>query len=131
IYDYLLTLHLEVKLIWRSKWTVVRLLYHVVRFIPFVSIILILSMGLEVSMELCESTLSLGASFSEVAFVRMLAVILTLRIWAIWDRNRYLGYALPAFFISLWAFATVNMCLLMASIKCELLRDNPIHMLQY
>ncbi|PFH45091.1 hypothetical protein AMATHDRAFT_163085, partial [Amanita thiersii Skay4041] len=42
VFDYLLTLDLEIQWIWKSRWSVVRVLYHLLRFFPFFSLSVIL-----------------------------------------------------------------------------------------
>lgn len=43
IYDYLLTFEREVSLVWRSPWSIVKILFLLARYTPFVSISAILS----------------------------------------------------------------------------------------
>lgn len=43
IYDYLLTVNLEIELVWRSRWTATKCLYFIQRYLPFVgSVFLVL-----------------------------------------------------------------------------------------
>jgi len=95
LYDYILTLHLEVKLVWFSRWTYTKVLFLVVRYMTFVNVWLgfwnIVFLGR--SLEACRTTspvhirlLVLGIILSEV--------ILAIRTWAVWHRNRYVGIGL-------------------------------------
>jgi len=38
VYDYLLTLHLEIKLIWLSPWNYTKIIFLVFRYMPFIQI---------------------------------------------------------------------------------------------
>ena len=42
IYDYILTLPMEVSLIWRAKWTVMKVLYVIQRYLPFEDTVIVL-----------------------------------------------------------------------------------------
>lgn len=46
-------------------------------------------------------------------------VILTLRTWAVWRRDRRLSYALPVFYVLCWAPNFAVMGLFLRSINCE------------
>ncbi|PFH47954.1 hypothetical protein AMATHDRAFT_150896, partial [Amanita thiersii Skay4041] len=40
-FDYLLTLDLEIKYVWKSRWSIIKFLYLVMRYMPFLSVIVI------------------------------------------------------------------------------------------
>ncbi|PFH49731.1 hypothetical protein AMATHDRAFT_147024, partial [Amanita thiersii Skay4041] len=120
IYDYILTLDLEVRFIWKSRWTYVRVLYHLVRYIPFITMTTTLVTDCEsFSYYKLQNTL---ITYIPVPGISTARSILTLRTWAVWYRNRYLGLALTIFFIGSWASSLVNMGLVQKSLKCKCLR---------
>lgn len=45
-------------------------------------------------------------------------VIMTTRTWAVWNRNRFLAYALPMFYFAIWAGALVLNAIFVQSLKC-------------
>jgi hypothetical protein len=49
-----------------------------------------------------ESKRSVGCSDSLIALIICRIVILMIRTWAVWDRDRRLAIGLPMFFVSVW-----------------------------
>ena len=45
-------------------------------------------------------------------------VIMTTRTWAVWDKNRFLTYALPMFYVILWAGGFVIMAFFLQDLRC-------------
>jgi len=66
IYDYILMLHLEVKLIWFSRWSYTKVLFLLLRYMPFVEIYLALHNQTfsDVPVAKCKVTYSAEAWFS-------------------------------------------------------------------
>ena len=50
----------------------------------------------------------------------MLPVIFTLRTWAVWKRDKFLGIALSIFLLAMAVASYVVICLSQRSLKCEL-----------
>jgi len=103
VYDYFLTFPGETHLIWPTPWNASKVLFLLPRYFPFVDLALnfhdIRLRG--VSAETCLAVykartwlLWFGLSLPEV--------ILSLRTWAAWDRNRRLAIGLPIFFALIW-----------------------------
>ena len=44
---------------------------------------------------------------------------MTTRTWAVWNRNRFLAYALPIFYFAIWAGALVLNAIFVQSLKCQ------------
>jgi len=95
LWDYILTLHLEIKLVWFSRWSYTKVLFLLVRYMSFVSVFLTISDMTfpNLSVETCRNTLPvepwfllLGIFFSEV--------ILAIRTWAVWRQNTLVGIGL-------------------------------------
>lgn len=99
LHDYFLTIHLEINYVWNSKWSFVKLLYLIIRYIPFITLIFVFALnipGLET--QNCMSItrayvvmLTFGSGICEI--------ILTLRTWAICGRGAKMGIAFLLFFL--------------------------------
>ena len=46
-------------------------------------------------------------------------VIMTTRTWAVWDKNRFLTYALPIFYVVIWAGGFVLTGFFIEGLKCQ------------
>lgn len=95
IYDHLLTFEREVSLVWLSPWSIVKILFLLARYMPFVSISAIVSYALvtTTSTSVCYATLLLtqwSVFFGSLASEGILFV----RTWAVWDCNTHLAIAL-------------------------------------
>jgi len=92
VYDYLLTLHLEIKLIWFSRWNYTKILFLVFRYMPFIQIWLTLhnQTFVNVSTETCKTTFPMQTWFVMLQMV-LAEVILAFRTWAVWNRNKTVG----------------------------------------
>jgi len=89
IYDYLLTLHREIKLIWFSQWTYTKVLFLLVRYLTFADTFLLLynQLFFNVSADMCRWTY-LGALWLVTLKMALAEVILALRTWAVWERSK-------------------------------------------
>ncbi|KAF8659938.1 hypothetical protein AX16_001674 [Volvariella volvacea WC 439] len=90
VYDYALTIGMEVDLVWWSEWNVVKVLYLIQRYMPFADAI-----ALTIWYKSMAWMYIIGVAISEV--------VLTWRAWAVWNQDKRLTYALPIFFLALWA----------------------------
>jgi len=97
IYDYLLTLHLEIKLIWSSKWSSTKVLFLLVRYLTFGSVLITVAnqtfLGRQekdcsVTVPMESWFLMMGTFFSEV--------VLAIRTWAVWRTDTFIGIGLAA-----------------------------------
>jgi len=97
IYDYFLTLHLEIKLIWRARWSYTTILYFLIRYTALLSIILVLYNQLvpDLSANRCQKTFTVSA-YLLVCQISIAEAVLAIRTWAIWNRNKIIGIALAA-----------------------------------
>jgi len=95
IYDYILVLHLEIRLIWFSRWSYTKVFYLIIRYIPFISLVLALhnQMSLDPSLKTCKRTypVEIWLTLLEVTFVE---IVLCIRTWAVWNRSRIIGIGL-------------------------------------
>ncbi|KAF8999406.1 hypothetical protein BDQ17DRAFT_1410694 [Cyathus striatus] len=119
-YDYFLTLNLEVNLIWPSSLGVVKILFLIARYSPFIDSFIIFYHHFtpNLSPESCLKayhangwTYLCGAFFAEA--------ILTLRTWAVWkNNNKAVTFGLPVFFISIWIASGVIMSKFLRTMQC-------------
>jgi len=96
-YDYFLTLHLEIKLIWRARWSYTTALVLLIRYMGFLSIILVLYNQLvpNLSAGTCKILFPFSA-WLLVTEMSLAEAMLAVRTWAVWQRNRYIGLGLAA-----------------------------------
>jgi len=104
VWDYIITFGMEVDLVWRSKWGFVKGLYLIQRYLPFIDTVwltfhILTKTG--VTKTVCQRVyipisvlITIGFTTSEV--------ILTLRTWAVWERNSRFSIILPILFVLLW-----------------------------
>jgi len=102
IYDFFQTLELEVEYIWKSPFTPFKLLYVFMKYLPYVDVSLLIILNHATLMSQECRTLNLITGWSFVVGVAATQVVLTLRTWVLWDRSRWLGFALVAFAL-FWA----------------------------
>lgn len=108
IYDYLLTLHLEIKYIWSSRWSYTKVLFLLNRYVAFVSTSVILydQVFLDVSAEVCKTTWPLSVWLMVFRTV-VATTILCVRTWAIWGKDRRVGIGLVAIMLAYVALQCV------------------------
>ncbi|KAL0946524.1 hypothetical protein HGRIS_012734 [Hohenbuehelia grisea] len=104
VYDHLVTLDLEVSLIWPTPWNITKSFYLLSRYSPFLDAINAIyhqpinNIGpkeCRVSYSIAGWLFMFGICLSEV--------ILSFRTWAVWGRDRRLTIGLPVFLFAAWA----------------------------
>lgn len=97
IYDYLLTIHMEVKLVWLSPWNYSKTLFLLARYTPAISMYFSLHNQIfpDVSSDLCPVTYQV-ASWLFVAGILFAETMLLLRTWAVWCRDGRIGLCFAA-----------------------------------
>ncbi|KAK7682860.1 hypothetical protein QCA50_014246 [Cerrena zonata] len=95
VYDYLLTFNVEKSLIWPSRWNIMKVLFLLTRYLPFVDVTLVLFYQLKtnISVETCRATY-FPAGWFIVLGIMVAEIILTIRTWAIWGRSKRIGIIL-------------------------------------
>jgi hypothetical protein len=108
IWDYILTFGMEVELVWKSEWNFMKGLYLFQRYLPFIDTVWLGSYR-QTGTNLTEDTcLKLGYSgVSVVVGIAASEMILTLRTWTVWDRNKRLGIILLIIFNLAWISSLV------------------------
>ncbi|KAF9007418.1 hypothetical protein BDQ17DRAFT_1407320, partial [Cyathus striatus] len=102
-YDYCLTLNMEMKLIWPSRWNSIKILFLLVRYTPYIDSAFLFynHFGANVSPESCLIAYKangwlyfIGAFLAET--------LLTIRTWSVWKEKPIVKFGFPVFFISIW-----------------------------
>lgn len=98
VYDYLLNFGREVTLIWLSPWTYTKVLYLVVRYLPFLAFVMFLryQLYLGVTVASCEWIFPVVVWATTVSTFTA-EVIMMIRTWAVWGRDKRVA----AFFLTL------------------------------
>jgi len=100
VFDYLLTFPQEVSLIWPSRWTLIKVLFLLTRYMPFVEA----GMGAyehflrHPTAEICYLFFKTTSWLLLVGMI-LTEIMLTLRTWAVWNRDQRLSIGLPIFFL--------------------------------
>ncbi|KAK0227440.1 hypothetical protein EDD85DRAFT_853735 [Armillaria nabsnona] len=119
LYDYTLTLSLEVDLVWRAPWNLLKLFYIVQRYLPFFDtafLVLHHQFAPELSIRYCQISHSMSG-WMFITGIAISEVILTARVWAVWERNKKLTIGLPVFFLLCWAPNFAMMGVFLQSMK--------------
>ncbi|KAH6899447.1 hypothetical protein BKA70DRAFT_1313493 [Coprinopsis sp. MPI-PUGE-AT-0042] len=105
VYDYLLTLPDEVELIWRSKWTAVKVLFLLTRYLPFLELFPLASFMLTRGDDVQACSLKYHIlAWMEVMGLSFAVALLSFRTWAVWNKSLTIGIILAvAFFAQMGA----------------------------
>lgn len=93
LYDYFLRFDAEKRLVWPSRWGIGKTLYLLVRYSPFLDMIIIGVFNFapaSIMPQICASLLNISIALTVFGFF-LTEVILSLRTWVIWDRDRTIG----------------------------------------
>lgn len=100
LYDYLLTLGMEVDLVWSSKWTFMKVLYLAQRYLPFVDAVALCLLN-QLSTTIDPTTCKIvekARGVLMIAGISLSELVLTLRVWAVWGRSSRVGLTLSILF---------------------------------
>ncbi|EDR02800.1 uncharacterized protein LACBIDRAFT_295379 [Laccaria bicolor S238N-H82] len=109
LYDYLLTLGMEVELVWSSKGTFMKVLYFAQRYLPFVDAValcLLNQLSTAIDPRACKMV------------EKARGFVLTLRVWAVWERSSRVGLALSILFFLAVSSNFVVSGFFLGSLKC-------------
>lgn len=104
LYDYVLTLRMEIDLVWYSKWTLLKILYLVQRYAPFydtVGLVLYHQFVIGLSPSYCLVNYKISG-WSFISSIAISEVILALRLWAVWRKSLKIAVGLSLFFLACW-----------------------------
>lgn len=112
IYDYILTLPDEIKYIWLSPWTYTKLFFLLIRYLAFVDAFIypVEQMFIDVSSERCELIYPVGM-WCMVIQILLSELVLCIRTWAVWGKNKAVGIGLLAVVIA----ALVSECVILST----------------
>ncbi|KAF9444513.1 hypothetical protein P691DRAFT_763333 [Macrolepiota fuliginosa MF-IS2] len=108
VLDLFLTLNMEVVCVWKAPWNAMKLLYLVVRYMPFIDVTtaVIFLFSYALPMHTCKGLYEFtswmfcfGTIFTDVIF--------TLRTWVVWEKNKYIGFGLIVCCITAWLVVIV------------------------
>ncbi|KAJ3517663.1 hypothetical protein NLJ89_g360 [Agrocybe chaxingu] len=104
LWDYLITIGMEVEYVWTGRWSTMKVLYLIQRYLPFIDtlwMILHKQFGANLNSRTCKM-LTIGSNSCMLVGLATSESILTLRAWAVWNRNRTLTFVLPVLFAACW-----------------------------
>ncbi|TFL06115.1 hypothetical protein BDV98DRAFT_652765 [Pterulicium gracile] len=103
VFDYFLTLDLEVALIWPSGWSLVKVIFLINRYMPFIDVPLALYHQLyrPQSESSCRS-LYISTAWMFILGIGLTEFVLVYRTWALYDNSKPLGVALLIYFLAFW-----------------------------
>ncbi|KAF8996795.1 hypothetical protein BDQ17DRAFT_903816 [Cyathus striatus] len=103
LYEYFITLDLEIKYIWNSRWTYIKIIYLTTRYLPFFDTSLVLWKHLypHLSANDCHNLFMIIVWFFLIG-MSIAEVIFTVRVWAVWGKNKWSTYFLPIFYLACW-----------------------------
>jgi len=95
LYDWLLTLPREVEYIWRADWNWSKVLYLLTRYMPFITIALVIrnQFALDPTPESCKRTLQ-AICWLALIGLDLAEVVLAVRTYAVWERDKRVGIGL-------------------------------------
>lgn len=108
--DWLLTFEMEVSLVWTAKWNTTKILYFLTRYLPFIdtSVVMYHQFGFALPISVCRTTYQYAA-WMFVVGMACAELILTLRTWAVWEKDKRLSYFLPILFCTVWTAGFIIM----------------------
>ncbi|KAH9485510.1 hypothetical protein JR316_0002418 [Psilocybe cubensis] len=129
LYDYLLTLSMEIDLIWRSPWNVIKIIFIIQRYLPFIDtcfLTIYRQLG-KLTIAQCE-ILPYFNGFMYMFGLALSEILLSIRVWAIWDRNMKLAYFQAVLFVIIWSPAFYAMYAYVSSLRYA---NPPANLLDY
>jgi len=108
-YEWLIQLQSEISFIWKSdRWGYTKILYFLVRYIPLGSVCFLLYIQLFVnSAKECAWAIPIWLVSTDLVLM-MTELILVIRTWAVWKRDRRVGLALGLMWIVILALSLVT-----------------------
>ncbi|KAK2461167.1 hypothetical protein APHAL10511_006694 [Amanita phalloides] len=98
VFDYSLTLDLEVAYVWGSKWSFVKVEYMIIRYMPFISLSSVFMLDVPGPTAQVCSSITKAYAIMLVFDTGLGELILTIRTWAICGRRFRMGIAFVIFF---------------------------------
>ncbi|KAF8878161.1 hypothetical protein CPB84DRAFT_350371 [Gymnopilus junonius] len=115
----MLTLRMEVDLVWSSKWNFMKVLYFLQRYLPFidtVGLVLCHQLRMNISVSACRRVYYASGYIIVIGFI-LSEMILTLRAWAVCHCDLRLMIFLPVLFTAFWSADFAFITLFLRSLK--------------
>ncbi|KAH7914868.1 hypothetical protein BJ138DRAFT_1142785 [Hygrophoropsis aurantiaca] len=118
IYDYLLTLDLETVFIWPSRLSTIKVLYLLTRYFPFMDSAVTITYHFipGIRIPTCHAIFLVNSCFY-VTGMGISEIILAVRTYAVWQRDRTVGIGLMFFFLTACALAYYSTVRYLESIR--------------
>ncbi|KAF9558716.1 hypothetical protein CPC08DRAFT_751309 [Agrocybe pediades] len=110
IYDYFVTLGMEINLVWASQWNFVKFLFLFQRYMPFFDTFVLWvyqEFGGYHSPTVCKH-ITISTLVMTIVGTIASEILLTIRIWALWSPSRRLTILLPIAFLLVWVPAVIS-----------------------
>ncbi|KAF9051837.1 hypothetical protein BJ165DRAFT_918048 [Panaeolus papilionaceus] len=104
-YEYFVTLDMEVSLVWSTDWNWMKFIFLLQRYMPFFDtafLIMYLKFGPGMTIHLCKDFYTASA-YMMTSGTAISELILTLRAWAVWNRDTRLTFLLPTLYCACFA----------------------------
>ncbi|KAF9553023.1 hypothetical protein CPC08DRAFT_714104 [Agrocybe pediades] len=104
VYDYFLTIGMEVELVWKTRWSFINVLYIAQRYMPAIDTCFIgmwRQLGF-LSLDQCKILPYFTGFFYMTGFM-LSEMLLSFRVWALWHNSKKLAIGLPILFVMVWA----------------------------
>ncbi|KAJ7583213.1 hypothetical protein C8J56DRAFT_1028249 [Mycena floridula] len=121
LYEYCITFDLEWQYIWKAKFNLMKALYLIQRYMPLID-----SVALEIHILFNPGPIGPSPKFCQVVFplraamyivgIAVSEVILTLRVWAVWHRDKRLTIGLPIFYGVTWISSFVSLAVFLSTL---------------
>ncbi|GJE99927.1 hypothetical protein PsYK624_162030 [Phanerochaete sordida] len=107
VYDYILTFDREIELVWAADWNLTKLLFFIARYSVFADVTLALyhRMGYIISDGICTTTYQ-ATAWLLLWGIAVAELILIVRTWAIWSRDKRVGLGLLGALAVIWAVSS-------------------------
>ncbi|KAF5321137.1 hypothetical protein D9619_001688 [Psilocybe cf. subviscida] len=119
VWDYIITFDLEVQYIWKSRWTTVKMVYLIQRYLPFFDscyLELYRQLAHHLSVGECRVLPFIAGALWNVGII-FSEILLGMRVWAVWNRNKYIGIGLVISGVILFSASGVGMYYYANSLK--------------
>ncbi|KAF5363312.1 hypothetical protein D9756_000205 [Leucocoprinus leucothites] len=108
ILDWLLTFDLEVSLVWKSRWNIMKGLYLLARYLPFVDVTLALLHQFSDTLQASQCQQMYEAqSWIFVSGAALVEIIFSIRTWAVWKQGTRCTLGLIITFFVIWTGVVV------------------------
>ncbi|TFK33420.1 hypothetical protein BDQ12DRAFT_409981 [Crucibulum laeve] len=114
--------YLEVSLIWPSRWNTIKILYFLSRYLPLLdSIVIFYHQFIKLKgVEGCQVAYKIN-TWLFIAGGCITEMMLSLRTWAVWEKDLRLGMGLLIFFLIIWGSAAAVIAIFLKTMTFRIL----------